>query len=400
MFVPREATILHADVDAFFASVEQRDDARLRGRPVVVGPGVVMAASYEAKACGIRGGMGGARARRLCPEAVVVPPRFDAYVDASRALFAVFDRAAPVVQGISMEEAFLDVSGLELIAGSPLEIGARLRTEVREEVGLTVSIGIATSKVVAKMASNEAKPDGLLAIPRGEELAFLHPLAVERIWGVGESTARRLRERGIATVGELARRSQEELVELLGPATARRLHALARNRASARVRAGRRRRSFGAQRARGLSRYEPAELEPTLAALVDRVTRRMRRAGRVGRTVVLRMRFGDYSRATRSRTLARATAESLPILTAARALLAAAMPKVRRRGLTMLGLTVSNVQPDGAGVQLVLPLHRERARLDAAVDELRERFGADCVIRATLLGSGRDLSPAVLADER
>jgi DNA polymerase-4 len=288
MFVAREAAILHADVDAFFASVEQRDDPRLRGRPVIVGPGVVMAASYEAKAFGVRGGMGGGQARRLCPDAVAVPPRFEAYVEASRALFAVFERTAPRVEGMSMEEAFLDTTGLERIAGSPAEIGARLRAEVRDEVGLTISVGVATSRPVAKMASNEAKPDGLLAIAPGEELAFLHPLAVERVWGVGRATARRLRDRGIDTVGAIALHTEEELVEAVGAAAARRLHALANNRASRHVRSGRRRRSFGAQRARGLSRFDPAELDSTLAALVDRVTRRMRRAGRIGRTVVLR----------------------------------------------------------------------------------------------------------------
>lgn len=399
MFVPRMATILHADADAFFAAVEQRDDPRLRGRPVAVGGGVVMAASYEAKAFGIRGGMGGTRARRLCPELITVPPRFDAYVAASRALFEVFERTAPKVEGLSMEEAFLDVAGLERISGSPLELGARLRREVREEVGLRISVGVATSKVVAKMASNAAKPDGLLTIPPGEELAFLHPLAVDRIWGVGDATARRLRARGIDTVGAIAHRTERELVEAVGPAAGRRLHALANNRAERHVRSGRRRRSFGAQRARGLSRYDLGELDSTLAALVDRVTRRMRRAGRVGRTVVLRMRFGDYTRATRSRTLPRPTSESLLILTAARSLMATAMPEARRRALTMLGITVANVERAG-GVQLMLPLYRENARLDTALDELRDRFGTGCVTRATLLGAEPELSPAMLADER
>jgi len=395
----RAATILHADADAFFASVEQRDDPSLRGRPVIVGPGVVMAASYEAKARGVRGGMGGTQARRLCPEAVAVRPRFEAYVEASRALFAVFERTAPVVEGLSMEESFLDVAGLGRISGSPVQIATRLRAEVREQVGLAISVGVATSKVVAKMASGAAKPDGLLVVAPGKELDFLHPLSVERVWGVGAATARRLRGYGITTVGEIARRSENELVGLLGPAAGRRLHGLAHNRASRQLRAGRRRRSFGAQRARGLSRFDPAELDSTLAALVDRVTRRMRRAGRIGRTVILRMRFGDYSRATRSQTLPRATAESLAILTAARGLLAAELPRVRRRALTMVGVTVANIERAG-GVQLVLPLYRDRAELDAALDQLRDRFGAGCVTRAALLGSEPGLSPAVLADER
>jgi DNA polymerase IV len=195
---------MHADADAFYASVEQRDDPRLRGRPVIVGGGVVLAASYEARARGVRGGMGGARARRLCPAAIEVEPRWAAYVEASKELFRVFEEASPTVEGMGMEEAFLDLRGLSRICGSPAEIGSRLRQRARERVGLPVTVGIATTKFLAKMASRAAKPDGLLVVAPGAEVDFLHPLAVERLWGVGEATARRLHAAGIRTVGELA----------------------------------------------------------------------------------------------------------------------------------------------------------------------------------------------------
>src|SRR5437667_3580870 len=204
MFV-QEATILHADVDAFYASVEQRDDPRLRGRPVVVGGWVVLAASYEAKAHGVRTAMGGAQARRLCPHAVVVPPRMSAYSEASKAAFEVFKETAPRVEGLSIDEAFLDVRGMRRIAGAPRDIAARLRREVREHVGLPITVGIASTKFLAKVASGVAKPDGLLVVPPGRELAFLHALDVECLWGVGLITATKLRERGIVTVGEVAR---------------------------------------------------------------------------------------------------------------------------------------------------------------------------------------------------
>jgi nucleotidyltransferase/DNA polymerase involved in DNA repair len=381
-----EPTILHADVDAFYASVEQRDDPRLRGRPVIVGGGVVLAASYEARAHGVRSAMGGAQARRLCPQAVVVGPRWAAYTAASRAVFEVFHRFSPVVEGLSSEEAFLDVRGLRRISGAPEEIAARLRREVRERVGLAISVGVARTKALAKVASGAAKPDGLLVVPVGREREFLHALRVERLWGVGPATARRLHARGITTVGEIAALERAAVVEILGPAAGRRLHALAHNRDPRPVRRGRRRRSFGAQSACARRARSPADADAVLAGLVDRVTRRMRSAGRIGRTVMLRLRFADFSRATRSATLARATAETQPILDAARALLAAAMPAIERRGLTLVGVTVANVERDGGGVQLALPLGgRSSAALDVALDEIRERFGPDALRRAVLL---------------
>ena len=309
-----EATILHADVDAFFASVEQRDDATLRGRPVIVGGGVVLAASYEAKARGVRTAMGGRRARRLCPDAVIVRPRMSAYVEASRALFRVFEDTTPLVEGLSIDEAFLDVRGLRRLAGTPVEIAVRLRRDVRERVGLPVTVGVARTKHLAKVASGVAKPDGLLVVPPDRELAFLHPLPVERLWGVGPATAARLHEVGIATVGEIAGLGESELVFLLGRAAGRHLHALSNNRDPRRVEVRRRRRSMGSQSA---GRRPADAVDAVLVGLVDRVTRRMRAAGRVGRTVVLRLRFRDFSRATRSHTLPQATAHTETILATA-----------------------------------------------------------------------------------
>lgn len=381
-FVLRPATILHADADAFFASVEQRDDPRLRDRPVVVGAGVVMAASYEARAFGVRGGMGGTRARRLCPDLIAVDPRFDAYTAASRELFRLFRETAPAVEGLSLEEAFLDVAGLERIAGSPRAIAERLRREARERVGLAVTVGVARTKVLAKMASRAAKPDGLLVVEPERENEFLHPLPIEALWGVGPATAEKLRGQGLESVGDIARLPEGILVGLLGRAAGQHLHAVANNRDRRRVRTGRSRRSFGSQSASGLRRVAVRDVDAKLIALVDRVTGRMRRAGRTGRTVVLRLRFGDYRRATRSRSLPHATAASAPVLATARALMAGALPEARRRGLTMVGIAIANLDEGGGGEQLGLPLDGAGAYgLDVALDEIRDRFGRGAVRR-------------------
>ena len=386
MFVTREATILHADVDAFFAAVEQRDDPRLRGRPVIVGAWVVLAASYEAKAHGVRTAMGVARARRLCPKAIVVEPRMSAYVEASRAVYRVFEDTAPLVEGLSIDEAFLDVRGVRRLLGTPTEIAVLLRQEVRDRVGLPITVGIARTKFLAKVASGVAKPDGLLVVPPERELAFLHPLPIERLWGVGPKTAARLNRWGITTVGEVAELAEHTLVSLLGRASGRHLHALAHNLDPRPVRPNRRRGSIGSQRALGRSPTSLADVDASLVGLVDRVTRRMRAADRVGRTVVLRLRFDDFSRATRSHTLPHATASTEAILATARGLLAIAVPMIERRGITLVGVAVGNLD-DGRAVQLALPLDRHSSdALDAALDEVRQRFGASAVTRAVLLG--------------
>jgi DNA polymerase-4 len=391
-------TILHADLDSFYASVEQRDDPRLRGRPVIVGAGVVLAASYEAKACGVYTPMGGRQALRLCPEAVVVPPRFKAYSEASKAVYRIFEDMSPVVEALSIDEAFLDVRGLGHIWGTPVELAAKLRRRVRAEVGLPITVGVARTKFLAKVASGVAKPDGLLVVPPDRELAFLHPLPVEALWGVGRVTGARLRAWGVKTVGEVAALPETLLVSMLGRAAGRHLHALAENRDPRPVRPGRRRGSIGSQSALGRSRRTPEAVDATLVGLVDRVTRRMRRAGRLGRTVVLRLRFGDFTRATRSHTLPEATAHTETILATARGLFAAALPTVERRGITLVGVSVANLENDDA-IQLALPFDRRAGgALDSALDEVRVRFGSGAVTRAVLLGRDPGFSPPLLPD--
>ncbi|MGH2826084.1 MAG: DNA polymerase IV [Actinomycetota bacterium] len=393
MFVSREAAILHADVDSFYASVEQRDDPSLRGRPVLVGPGIVLAASYEAKAFGVRTPMPVARARRLCPEAVVVSARMSAYSEASKALFEVFDDTTGLVEGLSIDEAFLDVGGLRRVSGTPTEIAARLRRAVRERVGLPISVGVARTKFLAKVASGVAKPDGLLVVPPGGELDFLHPLPVEALWGVGAVTAKKLRARGITTVSQVATLSEGVLVQMLGRGSGRHIHALAHNRDPRPVEVGRRRRSMGSQRAIGRRPKSAASVDAVLVAICDRLGRRLRAARRVCRTVVLRLRFDDLSRATRSHTLPQATAQTQTILATARGLLAAATPMIESQGITLIGLTLTNLGSDGA-IQLALPFDRRWVpSLDAALDDLSERFGSSTVTRAVLLG--RDQGPSV-----
>jgi DNA polymerase-4 len=398
MFVSDEATILHADLDAFYASVEQRDDPRLRGRPVIVGAGVVLAASYEAKAYGVRTAMGGGQARSLCPRAIVVPPRMSAYSEASKAVFEVFHDTTPWVEGISIDEAFLDVSGLRRVSGTPAEIAVQLRRNVLERVGLPITVGVARTKFLAKVASGVAKPDGLLVVEPDRELAFLHPLPVERLWGVGRVTAEKLHDRGLTTVGQVAQLAEATLVSMLGRGSGRHLHALAHNRDPRPVVVGRRRGSIGSQRALGRTRRQPGMVDATLVALVDRVTRRMRAAGRVGRTVMLRLRFDDFTRATRSHSMPWATAQTEPILNAARDLLASAAPLIERQGLTLVGISVGNLDDDDA-IQLVLPFDRRSGgALDAALDGVRDRFGSSAVTRAVLLGRDEGLTVPMLPD--
>jgi DNA polymerase-4 len=398
VFVSGEGPILHADLDAFYASVEQRDDPGLRGRPVIVGTGVVLAASYEAKAHGVRTAMGGGQARRLCPRAIVVEPRMSAYAEASKAVFQVFDNTSPLVEGLSIDEAFIDVGGLRRVSGTPTEIAVRLRDDVRDRVGLPITVGVARTKFLAKVASAVGKPDGLLVVPLGGELAFLHPLPVERLWGVGPVTADKLRQRGVTTVGEVAQLGEDVLVSMLGRASGRHLHDLAHDRDPRPVEVGRRRRSIGSQRALGRSRTSPEALDAALVGLVDRVTRRLRASGQVGRTVVLRLRFDDFSRATRSHTLEWATAETQTILATVRALQRTAMPLIESQGLTLVGVAVGDLD-DGGAVQLPLPIGRHLGvSLDVALDEVRDRFGSAAVTRAVLLGREPGLSVPLLPD--
>jgi DNA polymerase IV len=392
------AGILHADLDAFYASVEQRDNPDLRGRPVIVGAGVVLAASYEAKRRGVRTAMGGRQALLHCPDAIVVPPRFSAYTQASRAVFDIFRDTTPVVEGISIDEAFLDVRGLWQLVGPPEQIAARLRRTVWEKVGLRITVGVARTKFLAKVASGVAKPDGLLVVAPERELEFLHPLPVERLWGVGKVTAEKLHARGIRTVGQVAGIGEAGLISMLGQAGGRHLHALAHNRDPRPVQVGRRRSSIGAQHALRRGTRSMAEIDAIASGLVDRVTKRMRKAGRVGRTVVLRLRFDDFGRATRSHTLRVPTAHTQTILGAVRTLLALADPLVQSRGLTLVGIAVCNLDNDGA-VQLELPFDATSGdELDTALDAVRERFGARAITRGTLVGRDPGLILPMLPD--
>jgi DNA polymerase IV len=397
VFVPREAAILHADLDAFYASVEQRDDPRLRGRPVIVGGGVVLAASYEARARGVRTAMGGTRARQLCPDAVVVSPRMSAYSEASKAVYEIFDQTSPQVEGLSIDEAFLDVRGMRRISGSPSDIAVGLRRNVRERVGLPITVGVARTKFLAKVASRVAKPDGLLLVPADGELEFLHPLPVERLWGVGAVTSNKLRNLGVTTVGDVAELSEAGLISLLGRASGRHLHALAHNRDPRAVQVGSRRRSMGSQRALGRRARRSWEgLDAVLVAIVDRLGGRLRAAQRVCRTVTLRLRFDDFTRATRSHTLFEATAQTQTILRTARGLLGGAMPMIARQGITLLGIALGNLQDDRA-IQLALCFDRESA-LDAALDDVRDRFGSEAITRAVLLGRDPGQTVPLLPD--
>ncbi len=408
MFVSAEAHILHADLDSFYASVEQRDDPALRGRPVIVGGGVVLAASYEAKAYGVRTAMGGAQARRLCPHAAVVPPRMAAYTRASEAVFEVFRDTTPLVEPLSVDEAFLDVGGLRRVSGTPVQIADRLRSEVRRRVGLPITVGIARTKFLAKVASQEAKPDGLLLVPPGRELAFLHPLPVRRLWGVGAVTADKLHAHGIETVADVAELSESMLASLVGGAMGGRLYALARNVDPRRVSTGGRRRSVGAQRALGRAgnTMSRTEIDAVVINLIDRIAGRMRAAGRTGRTVTLRLRFNDFGRATRSHTLPWATASTQTILATARQLVAAAAPLTAERGLTLVGFAVSEIDRSGAE-QLMLPLTGPQPQpeevsasgaVDAAVDRVRRRYGTSALTRGVLVGRDPGLEMPHLPD--
>ncbi|WP_255955567.1 MULTISPECIES: DNA polymerase IV [Aeromicrobium] len=379
----RIGSILHADLDAFYASVEQRDDPTLRGRPVIVGGGVVLAGSYEARARGVRTAMGGRQALRLCPEAVVVRPRFEAYVEASRAVFEIFRDTTPLVQALSIDEAFLDVSGLRRLRGPALPIARELRRRVQAEVGLPISVGIARTPYLAKVASALAKPDGLLVVPTDGELRFLHALPVERLWGVGDVTAAKLHAARLRRVADVARLSPAELSAIVGRAAGHHLHALATGHDPRRVETGTRRRSIGAQHALG-GRGTFAEADLALLALCDKVGRRLRRAGRTAGTVTVRFRFGDYRRSTSSRTLPRPTESTTAVSDVARGLLLARRDEIERDQITLVGVALSGL--DDEGVQLALPLDGEAdPALDRTLDQVAERFGNTAVRRGSHL---------------
>ncbi|MCB0862349.1 MAG: DNA polymerase IV [Solirubrobacterales bacterium] len=398
------ASILHADLDAFYASVEQRDHPGLRGRPLIVGTGVVLAASYEAKARGIYTTMNAGDARRTCPEAVVVQPRMDAYSKASKAVYEIFNDTAPVVEGISIDEAFLDVSGMEHIAGTPVEIAAELRRRVLAEAGLPISVGVARTKFLAKVASGASKPDGLLLVDPDREQAFLHPLPIQALWGVGKVTTARLNAIGIRTVGEVARSSRVRLASEIGDSAARHLLDLANGRDPRPVEPRERRKSIGAQSAFQRGSRSSGQIESLAAALVDRTARRLRAADRACRTVSVGLRFGDFSRASRARTLPFPTDETGTILAAVRELLDASASEISEKDLTLIGISLGNLE--GADtVQMELPLGRgpgqgpaDASALDQAVDVVRARFGEDVIKRASMIDADQGVPVPTLPD--
>ena len=389
-------SILHLDLDAFFASVEQLADPSLRGRPVVVGGlgnrGVVAAASYEARAFGIQSAMPMARARRACPHAVFLSPRFDAYSDASKQVMAVLRDVTPLVEPISLDEAFLDVAGAARSLGTGPEIGELLRRRIRAETGLTASVGAATTKLLAKLASDLAKPDGLLVVEPGTELEFLHPLPVTRLWGVGPATRRRLVAFGVETVGDLARLPEPTLVRALGASAGSHLHALAWNRDERAVEPDRATKSIGHEETFAQDRSDVDGLERDALRMADAVASRLRSSSKTARTVQLKVRYSDFRTITRSHTLPTPTDLALEIGDTARTLLRAVDLE---DGIRLLGVSVQQLD-DRVAVQgrlefddgAVVPSDDQRA-LEDALDSVRERFGSDAVGSAAFMDRGR-----------
>ena len=395
--VREDATFLHLDLDAFFASVEQRDDPSLRGRPVIVGGtadrGVVAAASYEARAFGVHSAMPSVRARRLCPDAVFVAPRFDAYEAASREVMAIMRAVTPLVEPLSLDEAFMDVAGSQRIHGDPATIAASLRARILAEVGLRASVGGATTKMLAKIASDLAKPDGVRIVVPGTELAVLHPLPVRRLWGVGPATHQRLERFGVVTIGDLAALPEATLVAALGEGAGRHLHALAWNRDARAVEPGRGVKSIGHEETFGRDRTDRTDLERELHRMVDRVATRLRAAGLVGRTVQVKVRYHDFRTVTRAHTSAVATDLAAEIGAVARSMLDGLD---LGGGVRLLGVSVSGLREGGAEAEQLsfaapdAPAVRdERRALELALDAVRERFGSDAVGSAAHTDRGR-----------
>jgi DNA polymerase-4 len=393
----RDPSILHVDLDAFYASVEQLADPSIRGRPVIVGGlghrGVVAAASYEARRFGVHSAMPMARARRACPDGVFLAPRFEEYGDASKSVMKILRSFTPLVEPLALDEAFLDVAGTRRLHGTGPEVAATIRARVLGETGLVASVGVATTKHIAKLASQEAKPDGLLVVEPGEELSFLHPVDVGRLWGVGPATRKRLEQLGVRTVAELAALSEEALVHALGPAQGGHLHALAWNRDDRAVVPHHEAKSIGHEETFARDIADRWQLEREALRLSERVASRLRAAGRTGRTVQLKLRYRDFRTITRSRTVADATDVGAEIGGIARELLDAVDIG---DGIRLLGVSVQQLE-EATAVQEQLPLDetaspaQRHAAVERSVDALRERFGDDAVGLASL--SDRDRVP-------
>jgi DNA polymerase-4 len=389
------ATILHADLDSFYASVALLRQPSLVGKPVAVGGGVVLSCTYEARAMGVQGGMPLGQARKLCPSLIVLDSDFGDYVEYSDRVFEVFREFTPVVEPLSIDEAFLDVAGSTHLFGAPRDIAISIRKRVREATALPVSVGASQTKFLSKIASQVAKPDGYIVVEPGGELDFLHPLSVELLWGVGPVTQEALDTLGVKTIGDLAETSEPLLTDRVGKARAAHLRALAWNTDPRGVETTRRAASVGAQSAFGGDHRSPDELRAVIARLSSRVGARMRNKGRKGRTVTVRARFTDMASVTRAKTLRGPTASSAVLYRTGSALVDRILDDHPNRGLNLLGISVSNLER-GSTLQLELgvdddeaspgnPRELELQALDEAVDALREKFGRRAV------GPGSDL---------
>jgi DNA polymerase IV len=403
-----QATILHADLDAFYASVEQLLDPSLRGRPIAVGGGVVLAASYEAKAFGVHGGMSGRNARELCPQLVFVGGHFSDYQRLGDAAVAILGDFTPLVERISIDEAFADVAGCTHLFGTPTEIAATIRQRVRTELGLPISVGVARTKHLAKIASQVAKPDGLVVVDPATELEFLHDLPVDLMWGVGPVAKAKLGDRGIFTIGQLANTPGRSLEHLFGRAVGEKLCSLAWNRDPRKIRTHPRARSAGAQSALGRQPAVERVFRPVLRHLADRVASRLRAKALVGRTVTVRVRFANMHAVTRSVTLEAPISATTILAEIAEDLVRGALADHRRENvITLLAVSVSHLDGQSA-LQLELPLglpdekHRPGSRqgiarwsADRAMDAIRQRFGRDAVgYAAGALGQKRSVPDA------
>jgi DNA polymerase-4 len=390
--------ILHADLDAFYASVEVGKDPALRGRPLLVGGtgprGVVTSASYEARAFGCRNAMPMARARRLCPQAAAIPPDFPAYRRASAAVMRIFQSVTPLVEPLALDEAFLDVRGARALFGDAVAIARLLRSRVRAEAGLALTVGVAGSKFLAKLASTRGKPDGLLVVPPGRALEFLHPLPVEALWGAGQATIEVLARYGLRTVGDVATTPRETLEQALGPATGAQLHQLAWARDDREVVPFEAAKSISAEETFDTDIDDPAQLAREVLRCCVRVGRRLREAGLAGRTVTLKLRFANFRTITRAGTLAVATDTDTELHQVAGELLERL--QLGRAPVRLAGVGVSNLQRSDDPVQL--RLGSDRPGWEAAVraaDAVRARFGEGAIDLASLTPREREPQPQV-----
>ena len=406
--------ILHADLDAFYAAVAVLEDPSLAGKPVAVGTGVVLSCTYEARVFGVRGGMRMVEAREKCPSLVEVDGTFGAYPQYSRRVFSIFESFTPEIEPLSIDEAFLDVSGSLHLFGDPLSIAEQIRSEVREQTGLAVSVGGSTRKFLSKIASQVAKPDGVIIVESGKELDFLHPLAVSFLWGVGPVTKRKLNELGIETIGDIANTPYDSLVAMIGGSAASHLGALANNQDPRPVSTTRRAKSVGAQSAMRSQIRTLDELKPMLQRLIDKVAARLRKKDRTARTITIRVRFGDLSSVTRSATMPTPTASTQAIIDVGVRLLAKVVDEYPRHEISLLGVSAAGLGV-GEPLQLALgvdeatsggtPKELEYGALDESVDELRRRYGSGVITHGSDLLSGRSafgdgLSEVMTPDER